>query len=53
MNHTKICRPCFFRRYPDRQPATVTWGAACDDCGTPTPSRATLVKVEATPEEAA
>jgi hypothetical protein len=42
----KLCGDCYRAEFGTATPGTYTWGRECTRCHTPTPSRATLVKVD-------
>lgn len=42
----KLCAACYEATFPGTKARTVTWGRQCSACHKPTPSFATLFKVE-------
>lgn len=42
----KLCDACYAAEYPNTKPRIRTWGRQCSSCHKPTPSLATLIKVE-------
>lgn len=43
---TKLCGKCFSLLCPGQETGALTWGRECHWCRTPTPSLATLIKVD-------